>query len=124
MMRHTMIRTHTAALATATLLLTGCGSSGGPEQPATLEQMAEQIGCTGYEPDRVDMVPFATGYGTCEVAGGFVQLYSFPNQDAVGAFWDTVTALGADPDNAASVGLMVAYSDDPAALAQIRGALR
>lgn len=126
-MRH---RTAAAVLAAAlTITAAGCtaggntASPGAAQPPATLDVLAERIGCTGYEPDSVDMVPFASGYGTCEVAGGFVQLYAFPNEDAMAAFWDTVTSLGATRDSAATAGLLVAYTDDPAALEEIRAAL-
>ena len=76
------------AAAVATLGLSGCGAG----TTGSAAEVAEQVGCTGYETASEQI--FVTESGTCRIDGREVELYYFADADARDTYVDIASEEG------------------------------
>lgn len=75
------------------VVLTGCGGSGGPDVSSG-QDVADAVGCTGFENDSEEM--FVSEGGTCTLDGEEIQVYYFADNAARDNYVDVAKQFGAN----------------------------
>lgn len=88
-----MFFTRAAALAASTVLLVSCGGDdGGGSDVSSGQDVADLVGCTGFEADSEEM--FVTDGGSCTLDGEDIEVYYFAEQDAQDNYLDIAGGFG------------------------------
>jgi len=134
MLRAMTRRIPAAAAIAAALALAGCSAApvppgGTPDAgiqkyfngTATVADIADTLGCTGYSPS-AETAPFAAEWGECQFDGTPVQAYAFATADDYASMLDVVRGLGITESQLVVIGLFAFAPRDQNQLSALQAA--